>query len=172
MEGRTLEEVTEARAVPKIAAALADDIVAVHELRPHPENPRRGNINAIAASLDRFGQVKPVLALPDGTLVAGHHVYYAARHLGWDRIAAVRVALNDDDTRAYLLADNRISELGTYDSDALGRLLIEVDGSDIGLEGTGYRPEELKRFLSLLDADPADRADQVRCPRCGAHVKA
>jgi hypothetical protein len=84
----------------------------------------------------------------------------------------VRVALNDDDTRAYLLADNRISELGTYDSDALGRLLIEVDGSDIGLEGTGYRPEELKRFLSLLDADPADRADQVRCPRCGAHVKA
>jgi hypothetical protein len=61
MEGRTLEEVTEARAVPKIAAALADDIVAVDELRPHPENPRRGNINAIAASLDRFGQVKPVL---------------------------------------------------------------------------------------------------------------
>lgn len=174
MEGKTLEEVTNERAVARIATSLTDQTVAIDELTPHPENPRRGNINAIAASLSRFGQVKPVLALPSGTIVAGHHVYYAARHLGWDKIAAVRVEMDEERARAYLLADNRIAELGTYDSDLLGRLLAEVEGLD-GLEGTGYSQEDLQNFFSSLDKEPAGGGGgterKVCCPMCGAEAK-
>lgn len=179
MEGRSISEIARRRAEPNIAADLDDQVVSVEELHPHPENPRRGDVGAIAESLARFGQVKPVLALPDGTIIAGHHVYYAARHLGWDRIAVVRADLSPSDARAYLLADNRISELGGYDPEALGTLLSEVQSFG-GLEGTGYRDEDVKRFLA--DVEGAGRApgeiggggsrerEAARCPMCGTPV--
>lgn len=39
----------------------------VEKLTPHPDNPRCGDVPAIMRSLERFGQVKPIIvqeALP------------------------------------------------------------------------------------------------------------
>lgn len=46
--------------------ALRKLLTPVGELRPHPRNPRLGNVYEIGRSLERFGQQRPVLALPDG----------------------------------------------------------------------------------------------------------
>jgi adenine-specific DNA methylase len=65
-------------------------LVPVGELRRHPSNPRRGDMDAIRASLRRFGQQRPVLALPDGTIVAGNHTFQGTVDEGWsDRDAVV-----------------------------------------------------------------------------------
>ena len=79
-------------------------------------NPRRGDVDAIAASYEEFGQVKPIVIKANGdgtfTIVAGNHQVLAAKQLGWTEIAAV--VLDGDDARAvaFALADNRTMELG------------------------------------------------------------
>jgi len=79
---------------------LRRTLVPAGDLRPHPRNPRRGNVDAVAGSLERFGQQRPILALPDGTIVAGHHVVQAAAALGWTHVAVVRSDLTDAEVDA------------------------------------------------------------------------
>jgi DNA modification methylase len=98
-------------------------LVPVGELRRHPSNPRRGDMDAIRASLRRFGQQRPVLALPDGTIVAGNHTFQGTVDEGWTHCAVVRSDLTEAEVDAYLAADNRTGDLGTYDDEVLARLL-------------------------------------------------
>ncbi len=66
---------------------LAVDINSLEQLEG---NPRKGDIDAIAASYQEFGQVKPIVARKndDGTMtvIAGNHQLQAAKRLGWDKI--------------------------------------------------------------------------------------
>jgi DNA modification methylase len=124
-------------------------IVPVAELKPHPSNPRRGNIAALQESLREFGQQRPALALPDGTLVAGHHVYYAAVEEGWTHLAVVRSDLEGDKVKAYLAADNRTADLGSYDDESLSTLLAELAAVD-ALAATGYTSADLNDLLAQV----------------------
>ena len=139
-------------------------LVPIGQLRPHPRNPRRSDDGEIAKSLRRFGQQRPVLALPDGTLVAGHGTWRAAGAEGWQEIAAVRSDLTDQEVEAYLLADNRLSDLGLYDDEALAELL----GSLPDLDGTGNGAEDLEQLLAFLEpAAPTDPAGPTLAERVG-----
>lgn len=128
--------------------ALAPMLVALDELRPHPKNPRRGDADEIQRSLRRFGQQRPLLALPDGMLVAGHHVWQAARAEGWSHVAVVRSDLTEREVDAYLLADNRLADLGLYDDAALAELLAPHADA---LEGIGYSSADLETLLAYLE---------------------
>ncbi|HEY0250438.1 MAG TPA: ParB N-terminal domain-containing protein [Kofleriaceae bacterium] len=138
--------------VSKIAPALAKLSAPVGTVTPHPENYRRGNVDAIAQSLQRFGQVRPIVAQDStGRIVAGNHTYLAAVQLGWTHVAVARVELSDDDARSYLVADNRLSDVAENDDDALAALLnaLALDGK---LEGTGYDNDEVDDLLETLAA--------------------
>lgn len=145
--------------------ALRTTLVPLDDLRAHPRNPRIGDVEAIAASLRRFGQQRPVLALPDGTLVAGHHVWKGARELGWTHVSVVHSDLSDSEVDAYLLADNRLGQLGTFDSDVLAQLLQDVEaGSAAALEGVGYQRADIDALLAeiaLRDRVPKTDPDDV-----------
>lgn len=156
-----------------IAEGLERFSVDVDALQHHPDNPRRGNVDAISASLERFGQVRPIIALSDGTVVAGNHVLRAATALGWTKVAAVYVELSDEDAQAYLLADNRLSELGVYSDEILAELLERVMADD--LEGTGYQEDEVTKLLKKLRPEVPDDFPAVdpgmdttyTCKSCG-----
>ena len=147
-----------------IAADLAVLARPIEELRTLPGNPRVGDVEAIARSLARFGQRKPVVARRDGTVIAGNHTLAAARDLGWSTLAAVYV--DDDDTMAYAyaLADNRTAELGGYDEDALAELVAEIGDLDPDLlADTGWTGDDLLKLLGTQSprilADPDDVPD-------------
>ncbi|HEY8868153.1 MAG TPA: ParB N-terminal domain-containing protein [Candidatus Limnocylindrales bacterium] len=61
----------------------------IESIKLHPRNPRIGDVEAVANSLRRFGQQKP-LVVQASTLfcVAGNHLLRAAQSLGWTEIAA------------------------------------------------------------------------------------
>ena len=117
---------------------IADNIqslaVDIELLRPLENNARRGNVDAIMASYNKFGQVKPIVAVSDAdgslTVIAGNHQLEAAKQLGWQQIAVSVVDLDNDDALAFALADNRISDLGTTDNELLYELLTDVIGDD------------------------------------------
>lgn len=136
----------------KIPATLDRLVVPVGEVRPTPGNPRRGDVEAIAESLDRNGQYRPIVVNSrTQKILAGNHTYAAARHLGWERIAVTFVDVDEDQAARIILADNRTADLGGYDDTALAAILATLDGD---LEGTGYEPEDVKDVLDrLLDEE-------------------
>jgi hypothetical protein len=146
-----MTESTESIAETKIPDSLQELAVPIGALRTHPKNPRRGDVSEIAASLERYGQVRPVVALRDGTLIAGNHTFLAAQSLGWTHLAVVEFTGTDDEALQYLLADNRLSDKGEYDSEVLAGLLQQM--MEAGqLEGTGYTPDDVDDILGSIDA--------------------
>ena len=93
--------------------ALNADLVALGDVQRFPGNPRRGDVEAIAKSLQRFGQQRPILVQrATNYVVAGNHLLDAARLLEWTHIAVTYTDLDETEARAYLLADNQIAARG------------------------------------------------------------
>lgn len=122
------------------------------ELRPHPANPRRGNVEVLAESLRVNGQFKPIVTTADGTVLAGNHTFAAAQQEGMDSLACVVLSIdpNSDEALRIMAADNRTSDLGGYDDAALTALLSQLDAAG-GLEGSGYDPDDLADLLAELE---------------------
>jgi len=137
---------------------LARPISSLHSL---DGNPRRGDVRAVMRSYEQFGQRKPIVALRDGTVIAGNHQLEAARLLGWAEIAVVYVEDDDRTAKAYALADNRTGQLGSYDYDALRDLLQEVSIDPALYEATGYQPVAIGDISSLVPPAPQPSSDPI-----------
>ena len=135
-----------------IVADLLSFAQPVESLVALEGNPRRGDIPAVAGSLERFGQRKPIVARSsDRVVIAGNHTLAAALSLGWSEIAVVFVDDDEATSKAYALADNRTGDLGAYDDEALLALLTDVPV----LFGTGYSDEDLNDLIKLLAPIPS-----------------
>lgn len=140
--------------VHAIAPELVRMAVPIANLKRHPRNARKGNVEAIADSLAEFGQVRPVLVQKStGYIVAGNHTVDAAVLRGWTHVAATRQEMTDEKALAYLVADNRLSDLAKNDDAALVAILAELDADGL-LSGTGFAQtdlDELRRSLDNID---------------------
>ena len=116
--------------IHQVSSDLENLLVPIEELKTLPNNPRKGNIDAIAASYKEFGQVKPIVAVADEdgkfTVIAGNHQLAAATKLGWTHIAVLNVPFDHDKAIAFALADNRTSDLGEEDQNLLHEMLLSV----------------------------------------------
>lgn len=143
--------------VSNIAPALAGQVIPIDSVEPHPRNARQGDIGAISESLRVFGQVRPIVVQDStGYIVAGRHVWGAAVALGWTEIAASRVEMSDALALRYLVADNRLSALGSFDEAALTAVLVDLAQQGL-LEGTGYDGDDVDTYLrdlGLMAGDP------------------
>jgi hypothetical protein len=141
---------------PRIAPALQALAVPIESITLHPRNSRIGDVEAVAASLRRFGQQKPlVVQASTRFVVAGNHLLRAAQKLGWTSIAANVEAMDDATATAYMLADNRTSDLGGYDDTLLAAILAEQSAAD-NLAATGYDPADVAALLRAAGLDERD----------------
>jgi ParB-like chromosome segregation protein Spo0J len=126
------------------------ETVSIATLQEDPQNVRvhsKKNMEAIRASLRRFGQQKPLVTTSEGIIIAGNGTFQAANSLGWNQIEIVRVPddWSPEKITAYSIADNRTSELGEWDYG----VLIEVLGnfeSDL-TEAAGWDASDIKFLL-------------------------
>jgi len=134
----------------KIAKDLEPLAVAVKHLKLAAKNPRTGDVAAIRASYERFGQRKPIVAhRKTKEVIAGNHQLTAAIELGWEKIAVVWVDDDDATAAAYSVADNRIGQLGEWNVENLVTALGEIDPLD--LSATGFSEADYEDFVALLD---------------------
>lgn len=135
---------------------------AIASLRPAPGNPRAHRlrqIQQIAASIETFGFVSPVLLDAQDEVIAGHGRLLAAQALGWREVPTLTLAhLTPAQVQAYRIADNRLTECSAWDDKLLAEqlaLLASVE-LDFDLSVTGFElPEIDLRIQSLeLDAEP------------------
>ena len=130
----------------------------ISDLSNDPANARKHddkNIEAITASLRRFGQQKPIVIDSSGVVRAGNGTLEAARRLGWDTIDVVATELQGSDAVAYAIADNRTSELASWDDEVLAAQLngLFADDEDL-LSAAGFSEDELDELLGdLSDGD-------------------
>lgn len=129
--------------------------VGLDEIRPHTQNPRLGDIKAIAESLQTYSQYKPIVVREEtGEILAGNQTYAAAKMIGWQEISVVYISVSDIDAKRIVLADNRTHDLGAYNDPLLANLLQDLMVEDVSLlDGTGYSADEVDDLLNSTLTD-------------------
>lgn len=125
---------------PEWSSIRDAELVPLSALTLFPGNARQGDIGAICESLATLGQYRPVVAnRRTGQVLKGNHTAQAIQALGWQQIAVVWVDVDDDEATRIVLADNRTSDLGIYDTDLLRDLALSLPD----LNGTAWDLNEL-----------------------------
>jgi hypothetical protein len=148
-----------AATIPPRTLAVRERLIS--ELIPSPQNARthpKRQIEQIKASIVEFGFTNPILADPDGHVIAGHGRLLAARAMGMTSVPVIDlVGLSDAQIRALRLADNKIALNAGWDVEILQSELVELTSIDIGIDPvlTGFTTGEIDVILKGQD-DPDD----------------
>lgn len=134
--------------------------ISIDEVTTHPRNVRQGDIGAISQSLQAHGQYRPITYQKStGHILAGNHTWKAAKSLGWKEIIASAIDCDDEQALRILLADNRSSDLATYDDQELMQLLQEIASTGSELLGTLYDGDDLDDLVFKLEGSLGFVAD-------------
>lgn len=113
------------------------------DLLPYPNNAKTHSdeqIAKIAASIKEFGFNNPVLVDNDGGIIAGHGRVDAARKLNLTELPTITLGhLTEAQKKAYILADNRLAEIGSeWDLDLVALELDQIAELDLDIDLTGF----------------------------------
>lgn len=132
------------------------EVVALESLHLDPNNARRHDersISALVASLQKFGQVLPILATSDNVVVAGNGVLLALRRMGKENIRVVRTEMAGPDRDLLALTINRTAELSSWDDSALRRILAQVDAGSFDLSLLEWETPHIAESVMSLDTN-------------------
>ena len=116
------------------------EYLAINDLTPYEKNARTHDeyqIEKLKNSLKEFGFINPVIIDENNMILVGHGRIMGAKELGIKTVPCIRIKyLTYDQKKAYILADNKLSDLGGWDLDLLNEELenIEIDMSDFGFD--------------------------------------
>ncbi len=159
------------RRVRKTPPAALRSVVAylpLGSIVSDPNNPRlhcSAQINAIARSIEAFGFNAPILVDKANRVVAGHGRLEAAKRLELAEAPVIRLEhLSEQQAKAYMLADNKLTDRSTWDDGKVAIVLKELSdiALDFEIEATGFEPPEIDlRIQSLEPPDEStDSADE------------
>jgi DNA modification methylase len=118
------------------------------------------NLDAIARSLDRWGQRQPIVVQREGMIVrAGNGRLLAAKRLGWTHMAALVVDEDSVEATAYAIADNRTGELAGWDEEGLVAMLQSIPDD---LPDIGFTDGDLEQLIA--DLTPAVEIEEDEAP--------
>ena len=122
-------------------------IANVQEVSPSALKFYKGNakihdekqVEALIRSIREFGFLTPCLIDRENNLIAGHGRVMAARKMGLKTVPCVLVdGLTDAQRRAYIMADNRLAEMATWDMDLVVSELQDLAFEDFDISLTGF----------------------------------
>jgi hypothetical protein len=138
-------------------------------LQPYAKNAKMhgaDQVAKIAASMAAFGWTVPCLVADDGELIAGHGRVLAATQLGLLEAPVIVLGhLTEAQRRAYRIADNKLTERGTWDEALLSAELTDLLGEDFDLSLIGFDDAELEALLAGdVDPETASREGEDAVP--------
>ena len=145
------------------------------DLIPYARNAKKhdaSQVAKLAGSIREFGFNNPVLIDKDNGIIAGHGRVLAAQSLALETVPCIRLGhLTDTQRRAYILADNRLAEIGGgWDEEMLKLELADLASLDVDVAEIGFGAEDLAELemedeaeKSDADAEPQiDKAEELR----------
>lgn len=115
--------------------------VTVDLLEPYERNAKehpQEQIEKLKESIQEFGFISPCLIDRENRIIAGHGRVQAAKQLGFETVPCVYIeGLTEAQRQAYIIADNRLTELGGWDMAIVSEELEDLmdQGFDISLTG-------------------------------------
>lgn len=151
------------------------EYVQVQQLKPDANNPRKHSdrqIKALTNSINAFGFNIPIAVNANHQVIAGHARLEAAKRMGMSEVPVLRLEhLTDEQARAFLIADNRLSEMSEWNGELLAVHLKELSvlNLDFDLEATGFTMGEIDLHIEGLD-HKEDQDDSPPLPPPGPPV--
>lgn len=139
---------------------LKAETVAIDDVRPLRSNPRRGDIERIRRSLDRWGQYVPIVVRQEtGEIVKGNHTWHALKEHGAQTVSVVyRPIPSDAEAFELAIADNAASDASAWDAPALAEILR---GGDVEIDATLLDDIEIDAIYLQADAIAASEAGRA-----------
>jgi DNA modification methylase len=137
----------------------------ISELRLDPKNPRvhsTKQIRQIARSIQNFGFNVPILIDAKGKVIAGHGRVMACQQLGWTEVPTIALEhLSEAQAKAFMIADNRLTEISVWDDRLLAEQLKELSAIelDFDLEAIGFETAEIDLRIESLNLDRDQQDD-------------
>ena len=137
-----------------------------------PENIPAKQIRAIANSIEAFGFNAPILVDNGNRVVVGHGRLEAAQLLGLAEVPVIRLEhLSEQQAKAYMLADNKLTESSSWDDRKVAIVLMELADItlDFEIEATGFEAPEIDLRIQSLErpdesTDSADHFEAAHGP--------
>ena len=145
--------------------------IKISELKPYENNARTHSneqIEAICNSIKEFGFINPVIIDENNMILVGHGRIEAAKMLGMDEAPYRRIEnLTEDQKRAYILADNKLSDLGGWDEDLLAQELgeISLDMSLFGFDNIDIGDIDINEDIEEDELPEIDEESEPRAKR-------
>lgn len=135
----------------------------VGDLIPYGKNPRLNDsaVDAVANSIKEFGFKVPIVIDNNNVIIAGHTRLKASVKLGIETVPCIVADdLNDEQIKAFRLADNKTGELADWDFEMLTSELDEIDELNMELFGFDVIDDALD---NLTEQDMDDEFDEDEC---------
>jgi len=131
----------------------------LEKLVPYARNARTHSdeqVAQIAASIAEFGFNAPILVDSEAGIIAGHGRLLAARKLNLAEAPVIVLDhLSETQKRAYIIADNKLTELGGWDHEALSLELKDLAGADFDLDLLGFSESEIESLIGDVAPEQA-----------------
>lgn len=146
------------------AMARRIEIWPLDRLVPYAHNARTHSdeqVTQIAASIAEFGFCSPILVDGNDGIVAGHGRLLAARKLGLAEVPVVVLDhLSELQRRAYLIADNRLTEQGGWNEEILRSELASLKDEELDLALLGFSDADVAALLAETEPQVASTAEE------------
>ena len=148
-------------------ATLSVEYIPPDDLKPYGRNARthsRKQIRQIADSIRAFGFNVPILVDANLKVIAGHGRLLACNLLGRKEVPTINLErLSPAQARAFMIADNHLTEIASWDDRLLGEQLRELSelNLDFSLEATGFDMAEIDLLIEGASAMPEPDPDDV-----------
>ena len=112
--------------------------VNIDELVEYENNPRHNEsaIEKVKSSIKEFGFKVPIIIDKDNVIITGHTRTKAAKLLGMKTVPTIRATdLNEEQVKAFRLADNKTQEFADWDFDLLEKELEAIKNIDMNEMG-------------------------------------
>lgn len=132
--------------------------VALGDLKPYANNPRLNDvaIRYVKESIAKFGFKVPLVIDTHNVIVCGHTRYEAAKQLKMESLPCIMADdLNEEQIKAFRLADNKVAEFSEWDYFKLDLELGQLNDIGFDMEPFGFFNEE-------EDEEEAEKKDEER----------
>lgn len=134
------------------------EYLEINNLIPYENNARTHDeyqIEKLKNSLQEFGFINPVIIDENNMILVGHGRIMGAKELGIENVPCIRIKyLTEEQKKAYILADNKLSDLGGWDLELLNEELLSID-----LDMSMFGFEEIEEPEIEIEDDDFDIQD-------------
>lgn len=132
------------------------ELVPMDTLAAYEHNPRdnSGAVASVMASIKEFGFLVPIVVNGDGTILAGHTRFEAAKRLGMTEVPVLWAThLTKEQQDAFRIIDNKTAELAKWDFDLLAQEVANLKETGIDLLPYGWSQQELDCLSDMVAED-------------------